>query len=42
VLAAIRARDAAAAHRAMLEHIEAVEGLVLGSEPGGRRGWPRA
>ena len=42
VLAAIRARDAAAAHRAMLEHIEAVEALVLGAETGGRRGRPRA
>jgi len=26
----------------MLEHIEAVEGLVLGAEAGSRRGRPRA
>jgi GntR family transcriptional regulator, transcriptional repressor for pyruvate dehydrogenase complex len=40
VLAAIGRRDAEAARRAMLEHIEAVEGLVLGSdaEASARRG----
>src|SRR5918996_3424782 len=33
VLAAIATRDADGARRAMLEHIQAVEGLVLGAEP---------
>jgi len=31
VLAAIRNRDEAAARQAMIEHLQAVEGLVLGS-----------
>jgi GntR family transcriptional repressor for pyruvate dehydrogenase complex len=35
VLTAIAARDAESARRAMHEHIAAVEGLVLGAEPGG-------
>jgi GntR family transcriptional regulator, transcriptional repressor for pyruvate dehydrogenase complex len=40
VLAAITARDAEGARRAMLEHLSAVEALVLGAEPEGqtRRG----
>ena len=39
VLAAISRRDAEAARRAMLDHIEAVEALVLGGEaPAPRRG----
>jgi GntR family transcriptional repressor for pyruvate dehydrogenase complex len=36
VLAAITARDAEGARRAMHEHLAAVEALVLGAEPGGR------
>ena len=32
VLAAIRARDEAAARQAMIEHLQAVEGLVLGDD----------
>jgi GntR family transcriptional repressor for pyruvate dehydrogenase complex len=41
VLAAVRARDADGARRAMLEHITAVEALVLGPESGsGRRPRP--
>jgi len=42
VLAAIRARDAEGARRAMLEHIEAVEALVVAPEAGARRGHPPA
>jgi GntR family transcriptional repressor for pyruvate dehydrogenase complex len=42
VLAAIRARDTEAARKAMLEHIAAVEGLVLGADTGSRRGRPHA
>jgi GntR family transcriptional repressor for pyruvate dehydrogenase complex len=38
VLAAIRGRDAEAARRAMLEHIEAVEALVRRAEAGARSG----
>ena len=41
VLAAVRARDAEGAQRAMLEHIEAVESLVVDTE-GVRRPPPRA
>jgi GntR family transcriptional regulator, transcriptional repressor for pyruvate dehydrogenase complex len=42
VLAAIAARDPEGARRAMLEHIEAVEALVVDAAPGGgRRGRPR-
>src|ERR687891_75036 len=40
VLTAVRGRDGEAARRAMLEHIAAVEMLVLGAE-GERRGRPR-
>jgi GntR family transcriptional regulator, transcriptional repressor for pyruvate dehydrogenase complex len=36
ILAAIRARDERAAQQAMLDHLEAVERLVLGREAGGR------
>jgi GntR family transcriptional repressor for pyruvate dehydrogenase complex len=42
ILAAIRARDAARAHGAMLDHITAVETLVLGSDVALRRGQSRA
>src|SRR5206468_1720503 len=35
ILTAIHARDERAAQRAMLDHLEAVEGLVLGRETGG-------
>lgn len=42
VLAAVRARDADGARRAMLEHLEAVEGLVLGPDSGPRRVPPPA
>jgi GntR family transcriptional repressor for pyruvate dehydrogenase complex len=42
VLAAIRARDAERSRLAMLEHIEAVEALVLGPESGARRDRRRA
>jgi GntR family transcriptional repressor for pyruvate dehydrogenase complex len=41
VLAAVRARDAEGARRAMLEHLEAVETLVVDTE-GARRPRPRA
>ncbi|HEX2439377.1 MAG TPA: FadR/GntR family transcriptional regulator [Methylomirabilota bacterium] len=41
VLAAVRARDAEGARRAMLEHIEAVETLVVETD-GARRPGPRA
>jgi GntR family transcriptional repressor for pyruvate dehydrogenase complex len=40
VLAAVRARDAEAARGAMLEHITAVEALVLGAETGRTRPRP--
>jgi GntR family transcriptional regulator, transcriptional repressor for pyruvate dehydrogenase complex len=40
VLAAVRALDAEAARRAMLEHIAAVEALVLGAESGRGRSRP--
>jgi len=36
ILVAIRARDERAAQQAMLDHLEAVERLVLGREAGGR------
>jgi GntR family transcriptional repressor for pyruvate dehydrogenase complex len=36
IMTAIRSRDEAAAARAMRDHLEAVEGLVLGREPQGR------
>src|SRR5712691_771841 len=42
ILAAIRARNEAAARQAMVDHLQAVEGLVLGAETGSRRGRPRA
>ena len=41
IVAAIAARDEAAARRAMLDHLEAVEALVLGTEARERRG-PRS
>jgi GntR family transcriptional repressor for pyruvate dehydrogenase complex len=40
IVAAIAARDEAAARRAMLDHLEAVEALVLGTEARERRGPP--
>jgi GntR family transcriptional repressor for pyruvate dehydrogenase complex len=41
VLAAIRARDEAGARQAMLDHLQAVEGLVLGGDESGRSPLPR-
>jgi GntR family transcriptional repressor for pyruvate dehydrogenase complex len=41
VLSAIAARDAEAARRAMLEHLGAVEALVLGADGGAARGGRR-